>query len=312
MRGRRLALISCLATALLGYAPALLAQQDTLVRARSLATAGKLTESAGVLHRFIAANPSSADSYFLLGYVYFRERKPKQSLAAFTSGARFRRPAADDFKVIASDYVLLGDYADADKWFTEVTRETPGDGEAWYLLGRAQYNEDRFRESIASFEQALKLRPEDIRTENNLGLAWQGLNDVGKAMTSYRQAITWQSRHPVDAQPYMNLGIALTDGNRPREALPWLQQAARLAPLNPKAHEELARALENAGDLSEAQHELEKAAALAPNVSGLHFKLGRLYMREGLHDLAQRQFDICEKLNSTHSSIDTPNPYTPN
>ncbi|MHB8262094.1 MAG: hypothetical protein ACYDEC_17690, partial [Bacteroidia bacterium] len=64
--------------------------------------------------------------------------------------------------------------------------------------------------------------------------------------------------------------------------------------------------------LPQAQHELETAASLAPNASGLHFKLGRIYKREGLRDLAQQQFGICAKLDGTHSSIDTPNPYTSN
>jgi tetratricopeptide (TPR) repeat protein len=301
-----------LAAALLCVGAALGQQStDALATARSLATAGKLTQSESVLHAFIAENPSSADGYFLLGYVYFRQGRPRKSLAAFTSGARLRRPGADDFKVVASDYVMLGDYPDAQKWFSEVTKERPNDADTWYLLGRTQYNEDQFQTAIASFQKALALRPKYVEAENNLGLAWQGLNQSGMATAAYHQAIEWQSDSPVDAQPFLNLGILLTDQGQATDALPWLRQAVKLAPKNPKAHEEMARALEASNQLPQAQHQLEEAAALAPNASGPHFKLGRLYQREGMKELARQQFEICQKLYSTHSSVNTPNPYTP-
>lgn len=282
---------------------------DPLASARQLATSGRNSESEAVLHRFIAANPSSADAYFLLGYVYFREAKPRESLAAFTSGARFRHPAASELKIVASDYVLLRDFPDAQKWFAEVTRLTPNDPDAWYLLGRTQYNEDQFTNAIASFEQALKLRPQHIEAENNLGLAWEGLNKLDEASAAYRQAIAWQGSQPADPQPYLNLGTLLTNHNQPEKAIPLLQQASRLAPENPKIHEELAFALDACNRLPEAQHQLETAVALAPKASGPHYKLGRLYQREGLSDLARQQFAICQKLYSTHASTDTPNPY---
>ncbi len=283
--------------------------QNAITQARALADAGKYSEAETVLRGAIQTDPSAADAHFLLGYVYFREQKPRESLAEFTVGARFRRPAADDFRVIASDYVLLGDYPDAEKWLSEVTSEKPDNPVDWYLLGRTQYNENHFEAAISSFERALALRPHYIEAENNLGLAWQGLNNSDRAMAAFRSAIDWQREDPKDAQPYLNMGGALVDQNHADEALPYLKVAAKLAPKNPKIHEELARAYEAESKLTQAQHELEVATSLAPNVSGLHFKLGRIYSREGLRDRAQQQFGICAKLDGTHSSTNTPNPY---
>src|SRR5690348_4689904 len=144
---------------------------SSLDQARTLMNDGKLTEAAAVAHQYLAQNPSSADAHFLLGELLFLEKKPRESLAEFTAGAKFRRPGSKQLRIAASDYVLLGDFADADRWFTEVTTETPGDAEVWYLLGRTKYNENRFEEAIASFEHVLVLRPKDVQAENNLGLA---------------------------------------------------------------------------------------------------------------------------------------------
>lgn len=313
MRPPRFTRFWVVAACLLPSVCAAVAQQtdNPLVTARQLVMAGKAAASAHLLHDYIARNPTSPDAYFLLGYVYFREDKPKESLAAFTAGARYRFPAADDLKVVASDYVVLGDFPDAQKWFAKVTQERPNDADAWYLLGRTQYNEDQFAASINSFDKSLALRPKNLEAENNLGLAWQALNNNAKAIAAYHQAIAWQAAHPVDAQPYLNLGVLLTDQGHAQRAIPWLRQAAQLAPTNPRVHEEFARALETSKRLPEAQHELEQAVALAPEASGPHFKLGRLYQREGLHTLAQQQFAICQKLYGTHSSTTTPNPYSP-
>ena len=285
---------------------------DPLAQERALLAAGKLAESEAALLIYLKTNPSSADAHFLLGYVLFRDKKATESLAEFTAGAKYRRPKADELKTVASDYVILGDYMDADRWFSQVTAESPNDADTWYLLGRTKYNESRFAEAISSFERALALHPKYIEAENNLGLSWRELNDIDKAKLAFQAAIDWQGDSPADSQPFLNLGTLLADRGDFNKSIPYLTIAVSLSPENPRIHDELASVYEKQNNLTKAQSELEQAIALAPNSSALHFKLGRVYRREGLRDLAQQEFDLCDKLNSTHSSIDTPNPFLPN
>jgi tetratricopeptide (TPR) repeat protein len=292
------------------YCAAALCQRapDPLADARALAETGAFAKSENMLSHYLGANPTSADAHFLLGYVFFREQKPKESLAEFTNGAKYRRPKADELMTVASDYVMLGDYVDADKWFSAVTREGPNDAEAWYLLGRTKYSESDFRQAILCFERALTLHPRYVEAENNLGLSWRDLNEIDRAKTSFQAAIDWQSDHPEDPQPFLNLGALLADAGDFKQSLPYLMKALALSPDNPRIHEELAHVYEATGDLKQAQSELEQAVALAPKASGLHFKLGRVYRREGLQDQAKREFELCEKLNGSQSSVATPNP----
>jgi Flp pilus assembly protein TadD len=285
--------------------------QDPLAEPRALLAEGKLGGSEAALHNYLKEHPASAEAHFLLGYVLFREQKPADSLAEFTAGARIRRPKADELMAVASDYVLLGDFADADKWFTEVTVETPEDADAWYLLGRTKYNENAFAEAVTSFERSLALRPKNIEAENNLGLAWRELNSPDKAKAAFQTAIDWQGDSPGDPQPFLNLGTILAEETDFDQAIPHLLKAVALSPDNPKVHEELGHVYEAQQNLSKAQAELERAVALSPNTSALHFKLGQIYRREGLHDRAKEEFEQCEKLNSTHSSASTPNPLKP-
>lgn len=284
---------------------------DPLASARALLASDQLTQSESSLRAYISANPSSPDAHFLLGYVLFREQKAKDSLAEFTEGAKYRRPRAEEFKTVASDYVLLADYADADKWFTEVITESPNDANAWYLLGRTRYNENFFEQAVTAFERSLALHPQYVEAENNLGLCWKELDKSKEAKAAFLAAIGWEGNTPLDAQPFLNLGSLLADEGDLEKAIPYLMQAVAIAPNNPKMHEELGAAYQAQNKLPTAQAELERAVALAPDSSGLHFKLGQLYRKQGAMESARREFAVCERLNSTHSSSATPNPYLP-
>lgn len=294
---------------LLGLTALLAAQSDPLADARALLTANHITDAESSLRQYLASNASSADAHFLLGYVLFREQRGKESLSEFTEGAKYRRPKADELKVIASDYVMLGGFSDADKWFSEVVKETPNDSDAWYLLGRTKYNESEFQAAIEDFDHAIALRPRYLEAENNIGLAWKELGDKEKAKAAFETAIQWQKDPPADAQPFLNLGILLSDGGDYKSALGYLDQAATLAPKNPTIHEELARAYAAMEDLPRAGSELKAAIALAPSISALHFKLGQIYRKQGLVDQAEREFAICKRLSGTQSNAKTPNPF---
>ncbi len=307
MEKRRIQAVSC--WLLLLTRMAICQQQaDPLANERALLASGKLAESEAAVLIYLRTNPSSADAHFFLGYVLFREKKARESLAEFTTGAKFRRPGPDELKVVASDYVMLEDFGDADKWFSEVVAESPNDADANYLLGRTKFNENNFPAAISSFERALILHPKYVEAENNIGLAWRELNDLKKAEAAFQTAIEWQGDAPVDAQPFLNLGTLLADQSKTEQAIPYLDKAAVLSPDNPTVHEELSHVYAAQQNLPNAQSELEKAVALAPNVSSLHFKLGQIYRKEGMRDQAKEEFAICSKLSGAHSSDKTPNP----
>lgn len=283
-------------------------QVDPLAQARFLLDSGKIAEAEASLRSYVANNPENADGHFLLGYALFREQKAKESLDEFTAGAKSRRPRADELKVVAADYVMLGDYSDADKWFSQVLSETPNDPETWYLLGRTKYNENEFPAAIDAFEHALKLRAKYIEAENNIGLAWKELNQREKALAAFQNAIDWQGDAPSDAQPFLNMGSLLADRNENEQAISILNRALTLAPKNPSVHEQLGKVYLAMNKLADAQSEMEEAVALSPDTSSLHYKLGQILRKEGKADRAQQEFAICERLNGSHSSSKTPNP----
>lgn len=262
------------------------------------------------LRSAIVSHPDAGEAHFLLGYTLYREDQASASLAEYITGARLEKPDANDLAVVAMDYILLHDYADADRWLTQAVAWDVSNPLYWYYLGRTKYVENRFQGAIEAFDRCLAIHPHDVRAEYNLGQAFQGLGQNGQAALAYRTAIAWQKGLArSDAQPYLDLGILQLNQGNAAGAADNLQTAASLDEKNPSIHEELGQAYEQINRLPSAQAELERAVELAPNVPSLHFVRGRIYQKQGLREKAQKQYALCASLNAHHSndSVETPN-----
>src|SRR5262249_53379747 len=111
-----------------------------------------------------------------------RDSKIRASLSEFTEGAKFGKPSAFDLKIVSLNYILLADYASADKWLTLALEWDPRDADGWYYLGRTKYSENRFEEAIEAFQKCLGLRPDFALAADGLGLSYAGLNRIADAI----------------------------------------------------------------------------------------------------------------------------------
>ena len=306
------ALLIALASIAIGAAPSLAQQAndntDPLEPIRVLIRQHQLSAAESKARSFVSQYPFSASGHFLLGYILFSEKKATESLAEYTSGARFRTPGAEDLMAVGADYVLLNDNADADKWFSKVTEMEPANALAWYYLGRTRFYENQYEDAIKAFQTCLQLNPNDVRAETNMGLAYKELGRDADAIAAFQQAIAWEEKAGGrDAQPYLDLGSFLFGVGKTEQSLPYLLKAVDLEAGNPKTHEELGRAYDKLHREVDAEAELRKAVALAPEASSLHYTLGRILKNEGKDADAAGEFAITSRLNGTRSSKDVPN-----
>jgi tetratricopeptide (TPR) repeat protein len=304
----RFVLTSCVVSASAMQSSHSAEESSALAQVRVVTDAGRWAEADALLSAYLGMHPDSAKALYTLGWVQMRENKPKESLTIYTRAAKEALPTAEDFHHIALDYVLLGDYPDADKWVTRAVESDGSDGEAWYSMGRIKYTENRFQEAIKSFERALALMPRSVKAENNLGLSYEGLNRLDDAVLAYRQAVAWQdgALHPSE-QPYLNLGQLLMDRNALDEALPLLQRAEEIAPGDSKIHGALGKLYARRQEFPQAQKEFEQALLGEPDKMAWHFQLGQVYRKEGMADQARRELKRAAELAGTHS-VEAGNP----
>jgi tetratricopeptide (TPR) repeat protein len=304
-----------------------------LAEARSLLQKGLITEAEKVTRQFLLQHADSAEGHYLLGHILFdelrekyvgeekkegenfrysdsvgaplaamRDAKARESLAELSAGARYRSPSAFDLKIVALNYLLLKDEPSAEKWLTASTTLNSQDAQAWYYLGRTKYSETKYAGAIEAFEHCLKLEPENVVAEYNVGLSYEGLNQSEQAIQAYENAIAWESQHHFKSpDPFVALARLYLHQNQPEKAVPYLLQAVAGFPELSLAHEELGKVYSVLHRLTEAQEQLEKAVQLSPEKASLRCLLGQVYQQEKMAAKAETEFSRCTELRNLQS-----------
>ena len=280
-----------------------------LASARAAVDRGDFQGAEAELRRIVSADGNPVEAEYLLGYVLLRLNRPKDSLEMYTRAATLQTPKAEDLEHVADDYVLLNDFDDADRWMLRAVRMNDKDANLWYGLGRIRFSLQRFQDAKACFEKALALKPDSVagqvRIEDNLGLAYEGLNHREDAIAAYKRALALQKNagHPSE-QPMLNLAILYVEDSRFEDALPLLRRAEEIAPTSPRIHEQLGQLYLKTNRLEDSRTELERSVELAPDRGPYHYLLGRVLQRLGQADRAKAEMDRSAELNSTHVSPD--------
>lgn len=276
---------------------------DDLASVRLLVREGKTHEAEEEIRDYLKRGIDGGEIRNLLGLILYQEGRPGESLAEFTRGARFKTPEPSELIVVALDYVLLRDLANADKWLSVAVQRQPEDVAAWRYLGGIKYSENRFAEAIDSYGKCLKMHPHDVLVEDGIGRSLEGLARDEDAAAAYRIAMEWQADARVKhLEPMLHLGSLLVRKGQLREALPLLQSAEALAPADAEVHERLGNLWMQLGEPAKAQSQVEVALKLAPDNSHLHWLLASIYRKEGLTDQSNGELKKYSALLGAHSS----------
>ncbi len=274
-----------------------------LLEARRLSNLGRYAAAEAVVRQYLKGEPQSAPALYLLGRLQQLQNRPKESLETFTAAAALSRPTGEDLRVVALDYVLLEDYPDALVWSARAVGMEPGNGEAWYDLGREQMHEGRFVEAMDALQRSLAARPGNAKALDNLGICLENQNRPDEALAAYAAAVKATSAAVVPlAQPYIDEGKLLVTRNAFAEAAGVLQRATELAPKDAAAFTALATARTGLGQTAQARAAMERAVALDPGNPRLHYQLARIYRTAGEAALADREFKQSAALYGGHSS----------
>jgi Flp pilus assembly protein TadD len=278
-------------------------QASSLATAARLMHEGRFVQADALLRPLIVADPKAAEPRYLLAYALLREDKPTDSLKEYTSAAALRTPTAADLRNVALDYVLLKDLPDAERWMNRSLAMDGNDAETWYTMGRLHYTQGHYGDALTCFQKTLALNSHSVKAENNLGLAYEALNRNDDAVRVYRTAIAWQKDDPAPSeQPLLNLAILLVHRNQAEEAEQLLEQAAKIAPKEPRIHENLGQVYLRRGRETDAVKEFAAAVTLAPENPRYHYLLGQALRRAGDDVQAKREFARSAALNGSHST----------
>jgi tetratricopeptide (TPR) repeat protein len=154
--------------------------------------------------------------------------------------------------------------------YDQALKIKPDYHEAWNNRGIAFGNLNRMEEAIASYDQVLKIKPDDHEAWNNRGIAFGNLNRMEEAIVSYNQALKIK---PDYHEAWYNLGIALIAS---------YDQALKIKPDDHEAWYNRGIALDDLGRLEEAITSYDRALKIKPDYHSAWYNRGT-----ALHDLGR-------------------------
>ncbi len=169
----------------------------------------------------------------------------------------------------------------------------PLDSAAAFSTAMRHHQAGRVTEAAALYRQILDAAPDNLACLNNLAI----LCGPGEAEALLRRAIDLKPDY-VDAQ--LNLGKALLDLDRHREAARCFETVLGLRPDLAQAHQQLARAFEADGDVEAEITSRERAISALGGTAADHCRLGVLCDRAARNEDALAHFDRAVALDPGH------------
>jgi tetratricopeptide (TPR) repeat protein len=165
--------------------------------------------------------------------------------------------SAEVHELNAESLEMQGKWKEAEGEYRAVLARDPRVPGIHYRLGRLMLSEPNTPPAIkeaakAEFQQELKIDPNNAGAEFVLGELARQSEQWQESTAHFAKAVTLDSGF---TEAYIGLGRSLLGANKPVDAAPPLETAAKIQPDNPEVHFFLATAYRRAGRKTEADRE---------------------------------------------------------
>jgi tetratricopeptide (TPR) repeat protein len=160
----------------------------------------------------------------------------------------------------------------------------PASAELHEIEAELHRNAGRYKESIASWQEALRLSPGDAGLKRELAATFYMAREYDQAEAALREEAR---KDPQAADVQFMLGDSILNQQRAADAIPFLRRAVELDPKYLPAHAALARGYGQTGEPEKAIPHLEQALPVDAD-GALHYQLARAYQAAGRAEEAKR------------------------
>jgi serine/threonine protein kinase/tetratricopeptide (TPR) repeat protein len=231
-------------------------------------TPGHLKSAIDLFERAIQQDPGYAPAYAGLADAQWRMFEQYRDAAWVEKARTSIQQALERDASLAEAHVTLGTilrgtgkYTESIAAFQEALRLSPRNADAFKGMAdtyTAMGGHDA--EAVTTYTKALELRPSDWQFYLWLGNFYLKRQNFPEAMRQYEIVTTMVPDNP---KGYVNLGAVLLYQKRYPEAIPWLEKAVSLEPTGP-AYNNLAICYGEEGNFAKAADLSEKALSLNP------------------------------------------------
>lgn len=203
-----------------------------------------------------------AEGYYMKGLSYLQERNLEMASVEFHRSIQTDSNNKHAYYGLGLISDAQGKLDEAIKYYKEVISLDSDYSEAYNALGSVYSKKQKWPEAIKFYKKALenKLYTTPHMPNMNMGAAYMEMKEYDKAVESYREA----KRYVYQDYIILQLGLALYESGKIKEAISEFQEGIVLAPQNATMRYHLALALLKSGNKKLALAEFKKAAEIVP------------------------------------------------
>jgi tetratricopeptide (TPR) repeat protein len=217
--------------------------------------------------------PTFAEAFLNLGLVREEQRRHEEAIADFQKALQLkpRLRGANLFLGIAEYRISRLDASVAA--LRKETALSPKDANAWMWLGIVALEKGDGEEAVQALDQAAKLSPNNVDILYHRGRAHLFVSNESYARMFKADPKSWRVREL--------LAEANAAADRHMDAIAEYQAAIKLAPSEPRLHEELGTEYRLAGKADEAEEAYLEELKIDPENVTAQYKLGVLVTEKG-------------------------------
>ena len=194
-----------------------------------------------------------------------------------------------------------GDFATAEKYWTEIIEQFPQNPAIWSNRGNSRVSQNKLLEAIADYNKAIELAPNATDPYLNRGTALEGLGRWDDALADYNHLLEID---PKDAMAYNNRGNAKAGKGQWEEAIADYQKSNEIAPNFAFARANYALALYETGQIDEAIRQMRNILRKYPKFADMRAALTAAYWVKGQQGEAESNWVAAYGLDRRYKDID--------
>jgi tetratricopeptide (TPR) repeat protein len=245
-------------------------------------------------------DPSSPDALSGLMNTYVAQKEYDKAIAAANAQIA-KSPNTSNFYDLLGTALFDGkkDYPGAETALRKAIALDKNNIDALEKLGKVQIQEGSIDQALATYLQAAKENPNEVRFYILAGELYEAKHNWDQAKAMYQQALSLSPDNPLASN---NLAyVLLEQGGNVDVAMGMAQAARRGMPNSPNAADTLGWAFYHKGIYRSAISQFQEALRLndkagAPDDAVLHYHLGLAYQKANQLSLARQQLEKALKL----------------
>jgi tetratricopeptide (TPR) repeat protein len=235
--------------------------------------AGNLDQAGDAFVSIVKDAPRFAEAYLNLGLVREDQGRYQDAITNFQTALQLKPRLRG-----ANLFLGVAEYRSnqLDAAIAAMRKETgayPKDANAWMWLGVVELEKGNGEDATEALDKAAKLAPQNVDILYHRGRAHLFVSNESYARMFKADPKSWRVRQL--------LAEAAAAAERHIDAIAEYQAAIKLAPNEPRLHEELGTEYRLAGKLQEAEQAYLKELELDPRNATAQYKLGVLVVEKG-------------------------------